>query len=119
MYSEFRDKFPKLAQEVDAVHIQKWGEVTPETSFVWFESLANAINKEMSNEVEADKYKEVFEYIRRSYITGASTTKECIDVSFIENLFWGVAPIKAKPYWQLLPEVLKELYVNFHNKQPA
>lgn len=119
MYSEFRTEFPNIATKADEIHIEFWGSLDPEYTYSWFESLAKALNREMRNGVEATTYKGVFEYFRKAYLFGGDEAKNCIDVSFTENLFWRVQPEKAIEYWSILPDLLKGLYVNFHNRTPA
>ena len=79
---------------------------------------ANAVNEEMFQGAEAMKYKELFNYISSSFNAGDKEVKNCIDVSFTENLFWKVPSLKAKPYWEIFPINLRELYVNFHGNEP-
>jgi len=117
-YNNTRAKFPELTKKADKKHIEMWGEIDPEFAYSWFESLANALNEEMFKDVEALKYKELFSYISSNFNTGDKEVKNCIDVSFTENLFWKVPSLKAEPYWEVFPLNLKELYVNFHGKEP-
>jgi len=58
------------------------------------------------------------EYISTQYKTGDEKIKDCIDVAFVENLFWRVPTEERISYWEGLPENLKELYVNFHQSKP-
>lgn len=118
MYDEFRTQFPEITKVADDIHIQAWGSLDPEYSFSWFESLSNALNQEMNSGVDASRYAGLFEYFRKQYLLGDDEVKKCIDASFTENLFWQVKPEKAKSYWQLLPDILKTLYVNFHGRPP-
>lgn len=119
MYSEFRGKFTEITKRADIEHMRIWGEVKSEFAYSWFESLANALNREMLNEVEARIYKDVFEYFRSKFLFGNDEIKNCIEVSFVENLFWSVPPEKAKGYWDIFPDLLKDLYVQFHRRAPA
>jgi len=119
MYNEFRAKFPEITEKADAEHVKNWDEIDPEFAYSWFESLANAINQDMHKGVDAQVYKEVFDFLKTQYLLGDVKTKDCIDVSFTENMFWRVQPEKAKNYWLLFPDALKELYVNFHHREPA
>ncbi|ASF47980.1 DUF7674 family protein [Methylovulum psychrotolerans] len=118
MYEEFRVEFPELTAKSDIEHCKYWGEVDPEFAYSWFGSLANTLNKEMSRGIDVKTYKNQFEFFHSKYITGDSEVKNCIDVSFIENLFWQVVPEKALPYWQALPLPLKELYLDFYGHSP-
>ncbi|WP_027469698.1 DUF7674 family protein [Deefgea rivuli] len=118
MHVEFKAQYPDISKTAGKLHLELWDEITSETVFIWFESLANALNREMLDEIDAKKYKALFEFFREHYFSGDNQVKSCIDVSFVENLFWNVPASKAKNYWIIFPEVLKELYVNFHGREP-
>jgi len=117
-YNTIREKFPEITKKADIKHIEIWNEVDPEFAYSWFESLANALNSEMINGVNANKYKELFNYISRNFDEGNNEVKDCIDVSLVENLFWKVPKNKAKIYWKSLPFNFRTLYINFHGKEP-
>lgn len=119
LYSDFRATFPEVTRLADREHIREWDYVEPEMAFSWFESLAKAINLEMSKAAPIEKYLPVFEFFRKSFMLGAQDEKKCIDASFVENLFWGVDKEKKETYWLALPDVLKELYIAFHGREPA
>lgn len=119
MFDEFRSKFPDITEKADTEHIPLWDEPTPECAFEWFESLAKAINREMAREAPVAVYRPVFEYFRSRYLMGDDEDKKCIDVSFVENLFWQIKSEKAGPYWQALPDLLKNLHVQFHGCAPT
>ncbi len=119
MYQEFRNEFPEVTQKADVEHVQLWDEVNPDFAHAWFESLAGAINEEMTNDVPADRYLPIFEFLRKKYHVGNDVVSSCIDISFVENLFWRVSTRKAQPYWAALPSVFKELYVDFHSTSPV
>ncbi|WP_421711533.1 DUF7674 family protein [Alcanivorax sp.] len=119
LYNNFRAEFPEITRLTDLEHIQEWGSVDPEMAFSWFESLARFINREMSKGVSVKPYIPVFEFLRRGFMLGNDDEKKCIDVSFVENLFWGVDKEKRDSYWRAFPDVLKGLYVSFHGREPA
>ncbi len=119
MYDDFRRRFSGVTELADAERVRIWDEVLPEQSFVWFESLANVITAEMAKGRPVTPYLPVFEYFRGAFLNGDDKVKECIDVSFVENLFFQVSGEKAEPYWEALPEVLKDLYVKFHGGPPV
>jgi hypothetical protein len=48
----------------------------------------------------------------------SAEVRNCIDVSFVENLFWQVPANRAEGYWQQLPGPLKQLYLQFHRRAP-
>ena len=118
IYNEFRAKFPGVTKKADEEHIRIWGEIDLKFAYSWFESLAKALNAQMIEGAPVATYKPAFEFIRSKYINGDGAIKNCIDVAFVENLFWQVPPEKAEPYWNALPDILKELYTEFHKSKP-
>ena len=119
MYDDFRSSFPELSANVDESQKKYLNEIALGTPFFWFECLATYINNEMSSEVDPKNYKPVFEYFRSNYLFSGAQVKECIDVSFIENLFHNVNSQKTEPYWVALPDLLKDMYFNFHQNRPS
>jgi hypothetical protein len=57
--------------------------------------------------------------MRDRFMTGCGEVRNCIDVSFVENLFWQVTPDRSGPYWARMPDLLKRLYLGFHSKPPC
>ncbi|WP_087022675.1 DUF7674 family protein [Thaumasiovibrio subtropicus] len=119
MYKSFRTQFPKITKKADVEHIRLWGEVNPECAYSWFGSLANVLNYEMVVSSAENDYKSLFEFFRSSYLNGESEVRDCIDVSFVENLFFNVPVEKVAPFWDTFPDVLKQLYVRFHGRKPT
>lgn len=117
-YNEFREKFPDIALKTDQHYIKQWGELEPEFIYTWFECVASVVNNEMYNKSDAAVYTGLFEYLSSQFQFAGKEIREYIDVGVIENLFWQVTPINAAPYWQVLPNDLKTLYVNFHQQTP-
>ena len=114
LYNTTRKRYPDITEKADKEHIRIWDEVDPEFAYSWFESLANAINKEMVEGVEAEIYIDLFNYLDFQFQAGDERTRNCIDVAFTENLFWDVPVKKQEPFWIILPATLKELYIKFH-----
>ena len=71
------------------------------------------------NPVDPVELAGLFQYLEENYLTGDEEVKKCIDVGFTESLFWQVPPSKAARYWLLLPNTLKDLYIDFHDNRPA
>ena len=118
LYNETRARFPAITARADEEHIRRWDEIEPEFAYSWFESLANALNTQMEQGVDPEEHQALFDFLSSKFDVGDEHVKDCIDVSFTENLFWRVASSKAKPYWLCLSANLKELYVRFHGKTP-
>ena len=53
------------------------------------------------------------------FLDGNDLVKKCIDVSYIENLFWKVDKETTSKYWSLLPTDMQALYIRFHGKIPT
>ncbi|EAR09233.1 DUF7674 family protein [Reinekea blandensis] len=118
LFHAIREKFPEFLEAADKEHVRIWDEVTPETHYSWFESLANAINELMSSGEMLDSMARLFEYLSEVDLSSGIEIKQLIDVSFVENLFWEVSPGNAAKPWYLLPENLKKYYVEFHLGTP-
>ena len=118
MYENFRHQYPALAAVADARHSEAFGTFEDGTIFLWFESLAHALNAEMRSSKEDIKLNAVFGYFDVAFRTGNQEVRNCIDVSLVENLFWGVSPKLAVPAWASLPRSLKQLFTDFHGRSP-
>ena len=117
-YKDTRNKFPQFVQGADNEHIKYWGEVNSEYAYSWFESLAKALNIEMAKMTEQEEIEKLYIHMEYWYKTADEEIKDCIDVSFVENLFWELPTNKIEAYWNILPQIFKELYVNFHQRKP-
>ncbi|MDF3197029.1 hypothetical protein [Pseudomonas sp. 1928-m] len=118
LYNVVRDRYPEITEAADRVHVKMWGELDPEFAYSWFESLANALNGDMNKGINASNHMKLFSFFNQALQGCSPEIKNCIDVAFVENLFWQVPSAKAEPYWAKLPASLKELYMGFHNRAP-
>jgi hypothetical protein len=117
-YRETRDRFPNILADTDKVHLQTW-ELDDEDAYMWFHSLADMLNANMRKNARLEDAGAVFDYMRDQFMTGGGEVRNCIDVSFVENLYWEVSPDRARPYWTRMPDLLKKLYLGFHSKPPC
>lgn len=118
LFSTVRQRFPDISARADGLHERLWGKPTEESAYVWFESLANALNLEMASQVDPKVHKALLEFLDATLTEGADDLRNCLDVGFMENLFWQVASPKARPYWEVTPMRLRGLYVAFHGRTP-
>ena len=118
LYDSVRERFPVISQKADGLHIRLWGPPEADSAYVWFESLANAINLEMTAEVDPVAYKSLLNFLDGALANGSAELRNCLDVGFMENLFWQVASVKARPYWEITPKRLREFHVAFHGRSP-
>lgn len=116
--AQVHEKFPPIAAAADRRHEAHWGSLPPEGAYSWFESLADALNDEM----RALKPPAIHLPLMR-HLEGALDSSEevfrCIDVAFVENLFWQVGGERAAPYWASMPDRLKRLFLEFHTHPPV
>jgi len=119
MLEEFRALFPSDAERADKEHECFWGVVDSDTEFVWFESLAKSINSQMISQEPTEETKDIFQFFERKYAGSNEAVRNCIDTSFVENLFWQIPEKSACSYWSIFPTSLQELYVNFHHSRPT
>lgn len=119
-YEAVRDQFPALTTRADAEFAKRWDKLDPEfVAYSWFESLADALNADMRRGVNAEAHRRLFSFINAALTSSSDEVVNCIDVSFVESLFWRVSAEQAYPYWVWLPQGLKDLYIAFHHRNPV
>lgn len=118
MSEDFRNQYPEITKAADTRHLEIWGRVEDEAAFVWFESLAYALNAQMGFPERGTDFPAIFNYFDTMLRAGSKEVKNCIDVSFVENLFWEVIPKNATPVWATLPKSLQQIYIDFHGRPP-
>lgn len=118
--TSIKEHYPIISAKADAEYLRQWGDFidSEHYSYTWFEALANALNTEMCGGVPASQYGDLLATISANFESGNQAIKECIDVAFVENLFWQVPESKSADYWSTLPDTLKQLYTNFHHRTP-
>ncbi|WP_177326914.1 hypothetical protein [Pseudomonas sp. ML96] len=118
-YQSVRSAFPDIAAKADGKYFDDWGDPLPQFEYSWFHSLANALNAQMNKGIAPSDHLPLFTLISDALEDCSAEVRNCIDVSFVENLFWQVPSDKAEGYWQQLPNPLKQLYLQFHRRAPA
>lgn len=118
LFDVVRTRFPELAEKTDRLHMQRYVDEGIELNFLWFECLADVLNVEMTARVPCENYAPLFEFLSNRVAEGRQEVCECIDVAIVENMFFDVKAVHAKPYWEKLPKPLKELYLGFHGQAP-
>lgn len=119
MYHDFRRRFPEMAQAADTRHANIWDSVDDETVHSWFESLADAINDQISAAEKDTDLHSVFSFFDKQLQSSNIEVKNCIDVSFVENLFWEVLPSAAANAWDAMPNSMQQMYLKFHGQPPT
>ena len=113
--TEVRSRFPSIAGSSDRHYERKLG--PPVTTYSWFEGLADAMNAEMTRSVDPKTHDALLSYLERA-LNSSEEVFKCLDVAFVENLFWQVPANKATPYWRRLPARFRALYEGFHHRTP-
>lgn len=119
--SAIKARYPAISAKADAEYERLWGGFSDSEYFssLWFEALANVLNHEMSAAVHVATHQDLFTMIGLSFESGDETVRNCIDVSFVENLFWQVSDVGSiATYWAALPDNLRRLYLDFHGRDP-
>lgn len=117
LYHRVREKFPAISAAADHFHEKRWGDMLDTgVEYAWFEALADALNEEVRREVPQATHLPVFQFLAGAFQAGSEPVQQCIDVAFVENLFWQVPSAKCAPYWEKLPPRLKQLYTSFHRR---
>ena len=119
LYQDVRARFPAMAAKADQDYKRLYDGFEPqENPHAWFESLANALNDEMRRGISFRTHESLFLFMDGAASKNVEEIHRCVDVAFVENLFWSVPSAKASPYWAKLPARLKRLYVDFHHHEP-
>jgi len=116
---EVKAKFPIISAKADKEYLRRWGDFKSDLySYIWFESLANALNAEMNKGILPKEFQELFLFVSSSFLKGDEDIKKAIDVAFFENLYWNVSSTASELHWNHFPGVLQKLYLDFHGKKP-
>ena len=119
-YIQTRERIPSIVEKTNKEHLRAgWDLEDDEHAYMWFHSLADMLNEEMRKQMSVEVAGIVFDFMSDQFLIGTADVRNCIDVSFVENLFWEVPPQKARIYWLRMPDLLRKLYLGFHSKPPC
>lgn len=116
-YQLVREKFKSDAEQAEKIYEGKGWEKEDEAYFIWFECFADVTNTMMRRYNEND-VKNHFSFFLFHFESGTNIIKECVDVSYVENLFWELDKKTCKHFWPLLPKKMQVLYLKFHGRKP-
>lgn len=117
LYQAFKSNFTDLAQRADQRHLRMWDNIDGSV-YCWFESLAEEMNADMRARQQHQTHRAIFEFFRQQFMLGDESVKNCIEVAWLEHLFWQVPAKLAASDWNALPSVFKQLYISFHQRSP-
>jgi hypothetical protein len=103
----------------DRRHAEYHHDPEDEQAYLWFEGLAEVLNNAMRDGVDAGDHGPLLQFLDGQFTSGGPGVRDCLDVAFVENLFWEVPAALAAPHWHRLPEGLKSLYLGFHGRAPT
>jgi len=116
MYRDFRGHFPDIAVATDTKHQESvFYDDDQDFQPSWFETLAHELSDRMSVPDQREEIAAVFEYMDQRFRTGNDEIKNCIDVWFVENLFYSVPRQVSRLVWPMLPKNLQKLYMDVFN----
>lgn len=118
LYQAFKSNFSDSAQRADQRHLRMWENID-DSVYCWFESLAEEMNADMRGGQQHQTHAAIFDFFRQQFMLGDESVKNCIEVAWLEHLFWQVPAKLAASDWHTLPSVFKQLYVSFHQKSPV
>lgn len=121
-FCEFiKENYPDISSKADNIYNKYWNHLVEMefSPYSWFEALANALNEEMRLKEFSSVYVELLDTISQEYRKGSAEVEKAIDVAFVENLYFHVAKDSAEPFWVIMPDNLKCLYVSFHGRTPT
>lgn len=116
-----KNEYPDISKNADKLYDDYWNSLVEMefSAYSWFESLANALNEEMNRQACAVDYISLLTTISQSFVKGDDEVRNTIDTAFVENLYWKIPVDKATPFWDVMPNNLKALYIEFHNRTPV
>ena len=102
----------------------RWPELTPlinqEQDLLHFQvkHVRNLIQHQIDSHFESD-LRNTFRFIEKSFLSANSEVKNAIDVSIIEELeFRDRGKLNRSWAWEVMPSILQDLYVEFHQSPP-
>jgi len=105
-----RKELPLESDLTDQKMLERGFDLEDELHHLWVEQLADVTNEflRQKNFEEATKQ---LNFFASSYNSGNYHVKNCIDVSYAENLMWNLEPKDKKQAWLVIPRELKALYI--------
>ena len=117
-YKLVTSEFTLDAKQADKVYRELGFDKEDKAYYIWFECFAEVTNMLMK-ENDKDNVLKHFSFFTSYLNNGTDVIKNCIDVSYIENLFWKVDKETSELFWPLLPKQMQELYIDFHGLKPT
>jgi hypothetical protein len=110
-----RRALPDAAAETDDIMHKRDFDSEADAGSLWVEALADVTNMCIRRR-DQDEVRKQLDFFSKQLDQGTDTVKNYIDVSYVENLMWDLAPKDKKWVWPLILENLKKLYVTMWGK---
>ena len=110
-----RRALPDAAAETDDIMRKRGFDSEADAGYLWVEAFADVTNMCIRRR-DQDEVRKQLDFFSKQLDQGTDTVKNYIDVSYVENLMWDLAPKDKKWVWPLIPENLKKLYVTMWGK---
>ncbi len=105
-----RSQFPLASTRTDQLMVERGFEIENDLFYLWIEALADVTNEFIQQKSESE-IRCLFAFFSRRFDTENEKIKNCIEVSYVENLMFDAGNADAEWAWPYLPENLKRLYV--------
>jgi hypothetical protein len=110
-----RNALPDAAAKTDEIMRGRGFDSDEDAEYLWVEALADLTNIHIRQRNQTDLRKELA-FFSMQIDQGTETVKNCINVSYVENLMFDLASEDKKWAWPQIPENLKKLYLAMWGK---
>ncbi|MBW1783419.1 MAG: hypothetical protein JRL30_22085 [Deltaproteobacteria bacterium] len=105
-----RRALPNAAAKTDKIMHERGYESEEDSEHLWVEALADVTNAHIQQRNQKE-VKTQLRFFSEQFDRGPDAVKNCIDVSYVENLMWNLPPEDKKWVWPQIPENLQHLYI--------
>jgi hypothetical protein len=106
-----RSCFPNAARKTDEKMKNMGFDNEDKAYFTWIESFADITNALIHERMQVEVEKHLI-FFSQQFEIGSESVKNCIDVSYVENLMWNLDSEDKTWAWSLIPENLKSVYID-------
>lgn len=118
LVKNIRQALPGAADQTDRLMADSGFDQEEEAHYLWMEALAEVANELICQKDEGE-LKALLAHLSSEYDSGSGAVKNCIEVSFVENLLWDLEPDEKAWAWPRIPDNLAKLYTATQGKPAA
>lgn len=115
--SEIRDflrairlALPDAAVRTDEIMCEHGLDSHENAEYLWVEALADVTNRQIRQRNQKKVTTQLL-FLSEQFEHGTDTVKNCIEVSYVENLMWNLNSEDKKWAWPQIPENFQRLYI--------